>query len=207
MTLPTLADVASAVAPFPCGNWPQQCHAASLHLVRSGLLAPFGEPGRNYRVVRGTCAGVGSQHSWVVIGDPIGVQPAIIIDTTLWSYEKTPPVAEVTNYTRGYKRHRPAGVAVRAGRRVDIFDVGQPEAGDGEPIELDVEGFAARCFLEMLGPLDVAGWSRLFNKLPMTGWPSKPITTAAAQHPKIAARIPIDIRGIYTDLNPEELYW
>lgn len=45
----------------PLDRWAQQCHAASLELVRSEVL-----PGS--RVARGSCPLVPGQHSWVVVG-------------------------------------------------------------------------------------------------------------------------------------------
>lgn len=204
---PRREDVAAAVAAFPSGDWSHQCHAASLALVRSGLLAPFGEPGHDYRVVRGVCAGVPGQHSWVVIGDPIGVRHAIVVDPTLWSYTQEDPGVIVTTYSRTYTKHRPKGVAVTARRRADIFDIGKPGPAISTVIPLDVKDAFARHFLDLLGPMDAAGWHTLFSRLPMTGWPAKPILTAAAAHPALAPHIPVDILGIYTDLNPDNLYW
>lgn len=51
----TLARRAAA-ALEPLSKWHHQCHAASLALVRAGI---------GTRVARGTCVGVGGQHSWV----------------------------------------------------------------------------------------------------------------------------------------------
>lgn len=58
-----------------------RCHEASLALVRSGVL-PEGA-----RVARGSCPGVGGQHSWVVLGGDCYDRKAQVIDPTLWCYD------------------------------------------------------------------------------------------------------------------------
>jgi len=58
----------------PMDRWARQCHAASVALVKSG---EFGE----CRVARGTCNGVGGQHSWVVLSMDVYDKRATIIGT------------------------------------------------------------------------------------------------------------------------------
>jgi hypothetical protein len=174
-------------------EWAHQCHAASLRLVRTGILGP------QARVARGAARGVPGQHSWAVVGDPYD-EDAPIVDVTLWSYtDDAPPV------WRGSQRdgiHRPH----QAG---NIFDWGRPVPGDGEPIELpEPDGGWSRLaatFLDVLGPLDELGWSRL-ARAPVGGWPAGEILTQMAAVPVIQTVIPIDVLGMATDLNPDGLY-
>lgn len=68
--------------------WAQQCHAASVRLVNSGV---FG--GQFVRVARGGCRGVFGQHSWVVVGRDCYADDALIVDATLWSYDRAVEVS------------------------------------------------------------------------------------------------------------------
>lgn len=172
------------------------CHATSLALVRSGLLGPAG-PG-NARVARGTCRGVGGQHSWVVLGDPYhGDAP--IIDATLWSYRDD--VSDAWTGTMDEGLHVPHGWG-------SIWSYGKPAHGGGPDIELAVplpKGGAAG-FMDMMLPLDRRGWSALANA-PVLGWPAGDVFAAMADTPELSSLVPIDVLGMVTDRNPSGLYW
>jgi len=175
----------------------QDCHSVSLALVRSGLL---GKGGRRLRVARGSCHGVGGQHSWAVLGHPYQ-EEATIVDLTLWSYDSTQPRIWIGSMADGL--HRPQG-------KEWIFNTGKPYSRGGEPVILDehemTEG--ARTFLEMIGPLDAPGWASLWTRTGMVGWPAKEILEAFIdQYPSLAPLVPIDIIGMVTDRNPQRLYW
>lgn len=186
----TAADFEYAVG-RPLADFAGQCHAASLALVKSGALGKC-------RVARGTCSGVGSQHSWVVIGWNCYDVRATVVDPTLWSYD--PSVAGVYVGAAGDRPHRPHGSG-------SIFDYGRPGPPVGRIIELDADlSPGARDFLDMVGPLDRAGWSVLAHA-PVGFWPSGEILAAMYRHPDLAALIPIDIIGMATDLNPNGLYF
>lgn len=171
--------------------WEQQCHAASLHVVQSGVLGP------EARVARGTCRGVGGQHSWIVLGDPYD-ESARIVDPTLWSYDET-----VDGIWTGFgvERHRPHGHG-------SIWDYGRPVGDGGEPIALTPStplSGDAEFFLDMLGPLDRVGWIRLADA-PVGGWPAGEIIAAMDDTPDLEALVPIDRLGMLTDRNPGGLY-
>lgn len=51
-------EVVEAIG-VPFDEWAHQCHGISIAIVKSGLLPAS-------RVARGSCDGVGGQHSWVV---------------------------------------------------------------------------------------------------------------------------------------------
>ena len=175
----------------PLDGWDAQCHAASLRLVRSGVLGPA-------RVARGVCEGVGSQHSWVVLGDDCYDDDAIIVDPTLWSYDDDVEGVWVGSYRAGL--HHPHG-------KGNIFAWGRPDDPTGEVIELSPrEPFSreAEAFLELLGPLDEEGWAILAHA-PVEGWPAGEILDAMYES-GFEAVIPIDITGMVTDRNPKGLY-
>lgn len=175
----------------PLGRWARDCHAASLYVVRSGVLGP------EACVARGVCRGVGGQHSWVVLGDPYD-QSRRIVDPTLWSYDPT-VVGIWTGF--GVERHRPHGSG-------SIWDWGRPEGDGGEPIALTPKtplSEEAEFFLDMLGPLDRAGWMRL-SGAPVGGWPAAEIIAAMDDTPALEPLVPIDILGMLTDRNPGGLY-
>lgn len=183
----------AAVALAPLEGWKRNCHAASLHLVKSGVFEPA-------RVARGVCLGVTSQHSWVVLAEQ-GIdcwdQSATIIDPTLWSYDDG--VEGIWVGTLEECRHRPHG----SGR---IFEWGKPVSGGDKPIELEpVEPFSDRAelFLKLLGPLDRTGWARLAGA-PVEDWPAEEILPAINQ--TVGPLVPIDIIGMLTDYNPGGLY-
>jgi len=178
-------------------DFAQDCHAVSVALIRSGLL---GEGGPNLRVARGACRGVGGQHSWVVMGHPYDDE-AVIVDLTLWSYDESQPRIWLGSIQSGL--HKPKGYG-------SIFDSERPFSRGDETIEIADTHLSeeTQLFLEMLGPLDARGWGALWSRAGMLGWPAQEILEAFLdQHPKMAALVPIDILGMVTDRNPQEIYW
>lgn len=174
----------------PLTDYAKRCHEASLALVRAGI----GE-----RVARGVCPGVGSQHSWVVVGEDCYAKDAEIIDPTLWAYLDNVDgvfVGSVQVYG-----HTPKGAG-------SIWNYGQPVSEGGDPIQLtpsqELSGEALQ-FLDLLGDLDCMGMMALANA-PVGGWPSKEIFTAMYETEQTQAMVPIDVIGMLTDLNPGELY-
>jgi hypothetical protein len=178
-------------------DFAQQCHSVSLGLVRSGLL---GEGGPSLRVARGACFGVGGQHSWVVMGHPYDDR-AIIVDLTLWSYSPHQPRIWLGSIQSGL--HKPKGYGM-------IYDGPRPQPRGGDIIEVDTAGMSleAQHFLKVIGPLDYRGWGALWSHSGMLGWPAQEILEAFLdQNPKMEALVPIDIVGMVTDRNPQEIYW
>lgn len=176
----------------PLDDWARQCHAASITLIKSGVLPTPA------RVARGSCAGVGGQHSWVVLSDDVYDHDAIIIDPTLWSYD--PNVTGVL-VDKNRFRHHPHGSG-------SIWQYGRPEHKGGPDIELTPSfefSAEAETFLRLVGPLDRDGWRALAH-FPMEEWPSREIITAMAETDGLLAFIPIDILGMLTDRNPKGLY-
>lgn len=194
MTTQQIDEDAIRAAMGDMQQWALQCHAASLHLVKSGVLGKS-------RVARGTARGVAGQHSWAVLGDPYDKE-TIIVDVTLWSYDLKQP--QVWIGTGNNDIHTPHGSG-------SIFEYGKPSSHGEKPIVLEPpEGGwspAAALFLDMLGPLDQRGWMELAHAPVGGGWPAKEIITAMCKHRQIAPLIPIDIIGMITDENPDELYW
>lgn len=197
---------AATAALQPLDQWAQKCHTASLELVRLEVFP-------NARVARGTCRGVGSQHSWVVVGpamdydadaatagpDPYSLK-AQIVDPTLWSYDQT--VSGVWVGTAGDGRHIPMGGLG------SIWQWGKPAPPREAPVQLTpTRPFSvwAQTFLKMLGPLDRDGWC-LLMKAPMRGWPAGEIVAAMDDTPELSALVPIDLLGMLTDRNPDGLY-
>lgn len=174
----------------PLHEWEGACHSASLHLVTRGI---------GTRVARGTCEGVGGQHSWVVVGEDCYAEKAVIIDPTLWGYDASVTGVWVGSMRDG--RHRPHGHG-------SIWDWGRPAAGDGSVIKLTPRkplSRDAQSFLRFVEPLDVLGWSRLANA-PVQGWPASEIIAAMDDTPGLGVHIPIDILGMITGRNPGGLY-
>jgi hypothetical protein len=177
----------------------RNCHAVSLAIVRSGKL---GEPGKACRVARGFCRGLKGQHSWIVLGPNPYLLGVSIVDATLWSYDNTDPglwFGRATNEGR----HVPHGGVG------SIWTYGQPTRGDGPIVELKPKtpwSPAADAFLSMLGPLDRRGWALLAHA-PVLGWPASEIISAMYECEALSALVPIDIVGMVTDHNPQELYW
>lgn len=179
----------------PLSGFAQQCHAASLAIVKARVLP-------SARVARGTCRGVFGQHSWVVLGGDCYDDDAMVVDPTLWSYDDT--VEGVWIGQASERPHRPHG-------KGDIWTWGRPAHPTGEIVELpEPEGgwsSEARLFLDILGPLDETGWRQLAHA-PVGGWPSGEIFAAmyTSGDRRLAQWFPIDIIGMTTDLNPSGLY-
>lgn len=192
----SLAEAIPAIAEFlaPLKDWSHRCHEASLAVVQSGILAES-------RVARGACAGVGSQHSWVVFGMDCYDEKATIIDPTLWSYDDD--VEGIWTGTMGDPPlHRPHGTG-------NIFEWGRPTEPTGKALPLvPREPFSKWTldFLDLLGPLDMAGW-RMLCHAPVEGWPAGEIFAAICDTFEWGeALIPIDILGMTTLRNPGGLY-
>lgn len=168
----------------------RDCHSVSIRLVNAGV------PGR---VARGSCQGVGSQHSWIVLGPDVYAPDARIIDATLWSYDD-----EVEGVWHGTARdglHVPHGAG-------SIWEYGQPQSSGGPIIELVTReplSSDAQLFLDLLGPLDVRGWAMLAHA-PVGGWPAEEIIGVMYDTPALSALVPIDVVGNLTDRNPGDLY-
>lgn len=174
-------------------KWAKNCHAASLAIVRSGLL-PEGA-----RVARGFRAGIQSQHSWACTGDPYDPD-TVILDATLWSYVGGNPCIVVCKASN--KAYRPHGAG-------SIWEYGRPTPRVGDEIKLKGLSSKALRFIHEASDgrgLDKAGWMTLANS-PVQGWPAKEIFTAMSKDERLAHLIPIDILGMVTDENPGKLYW
>lgn len=199
ITLPPTAALVDALGVL--GMWAHQCHAASLHLVKSGV---FGDT--PVRVARGTANGVPGQHSWVVVGSDC-YEPFHIIDPTLWSYREDVNGIYVWSlgaypHSRSRYRHTPHGAG-------SIWAWGRPGSHGGEPVALtptEPLSRTAQAFLDMIGPLDMRGWSTLLSRAPVGGWPAGEVIAAADDTPALAALVPVDRLGMLTDRNPNGLY-
>jgi hypothetical protein len=179
----------------------KQCHGVSLGLVRAGLPQLKGG-----RVARGWAKGVGSQHSWITLGDPYDAE-SIIVDATLWSYD--PSIHGVAIWPGRSKRYMPHGAAGT------IWEVGSPPPAQDDELIMELphdeyENLSdeAKHFLKTCGPLDIRGWSYLGNA-PVRGWPSGEIFTAIwnSRKRELRAMIPIDRFGMCTDVNPGGAYF
>lgn len=189
VALPDIKEIVKMIG-VPFKDWSHQCHSISLLFVQSDLFPQS-------RVARGSCKGIWSQHSWVVIGDDCYDPKCDIVDPTLWSYDPTVEGIWVGNAKD--KRHTPHGAGI-------IWQAGRPPEPTDEPIELAVPvSDEARSFLRVCGPLDLKGWMTL-AELPVGGWPAAEIITAMGNTPKLAAVTPIDRVGMLTDINPQGLY-
>lgn len=193
ITLPTLDvdEVAQAIG-RPFDTWAHQCHAISLAIIKAGLL-----PGR---IARGSCPGVGGQHSWIVVGDDCYAEDAVIVDPTLWSYD--PTVTGIWTGTPADRGHRPHGTG-------NIWAAGRPADPTGVVVPLAVElSPRAQEFMDLAAPqgLDRRGWSMLVNHLPVEGWPAGEVYAAMDDTPALSALVPIDLLGMLTDRNPSGLY-
>lgn len=181
----------------PLSDYYHGCHAGSLAVLRTGI---FGTPGQDARVARGHCAGILSQHSWIIVGGGPYDRKAVIADPTRWSYFSGGPSVTITrNAMTDYQPHG-AG---------DIWRRGHPDNCDpSQAVELDWKeppSGSARLFLELLGPLDKHGWIQLAH-YPVEGWPAGEIIGAVADTFG-AVHVPVDILGMVTDRNPGGLYW
>lgn len=188
----TPEDFEAAVG-APLSSFAKRCHEASLALVQSGVLGP------KARVARGSHAGVGGQHSWVVLGDPYDPE-APVIDPTLWSYVGEGPNIKTGKVKDGWHPHGQGS----------IWEWGIPPTG-GEPAIPRPEGLSpvADSFIDLIesagGPMDLKGWISLAHA-PVEGWPSENIITAMYRDDRLRSFIPIDIVGMRTDENPNGLY-
>jgi hypothetical protein len=200
----TDTDLTTAIesAIGPLDKWAHQCHAASLALVRSGVLQDH--IGGTWRVARGVCKGVGGQHSWTVQGD-VYDRTALIVDITLWSYDAEQDRVWVGTMGED-KLHRPFGDN-------DIWAAGCPLPGDGPDMPLDLPpGHRGSPFYNMLRDhvayTDRAFWMRLWSSNCMLGWPAAELLeTFLDTYPDCAGLVPVDIIGMLTDRNPDGLYW
>lgn len=178
---------------FDHTQWQNQCHAASLALLRSGEL---GEPAR---VVRGVCDGVGAQHSWLVLGNDPWDTRATVVDPTLWGWDAT--VEGIWRGKASVRPHTPHGSG-------SIWTYGKPVHCGGDTIDLDTSILTrdAQGFLAMIGPLDRRGWGVLAHA-PVHGWPSKEIIGALHADERTTHLVPIDIAGmLLPELNIGGLY-
>lgn len=190
--MPSKAEVLEILGDL--NKWSHQCHAASIHIVKA-------LPAGTARVARGSCRGVGGQHSWVVLGMDCYDPTTKIIDPTLWSYDDKVKGVYYPNLRERESRYHPHGEG-------NIYAWGKPVPGGGKVITLDTKGMSDEAvrFLKMVGPLDALGWMRLFSNAPVQGWPAGEIMERAHWHPQIGGLIPIDRLGMLTDLNPHGLY-
>jgi len=176
----------------PLSDYARQCHAASIKLVRAGLAV---------RVARGFCEGVGSQHSWAVLGDDCYSPDVRIVDPTLWSYTGSDPEVWVGSAKDGL--HRPHGSGI-------IWQWGRPSQCDRPDRVIKLtprRPFSdwAETFLGTLGPLDYEGWSMLAHA-PVGGWPSGEVFEAMHHTEGLGNLVPIDVLGMTTNINPGGLY-
>ena len=175
---------------FP--DWAHQCHVVSLRIVKARIF-PYA------RVARGWTDGVISQHSWVSLHHDVYNGRGILVDPTLWSYDRSVDGIWVG---RPGKRHFPHGSG-------NIWTYGAPASFGGEPVELTPGTPLSRpaaAFLEAVGPLDRRGWANFVSNFPMQGWPAAEIIAAVDDTPQLSAYIPVDILGMLTDRNPRGLY-
>jgi hypothetical protein len=185
---------------IPADHWGGRCHEISLRVVRTGLLGPA-------RVARGSALRVFSQHSWIVLGEGERPDPydtaSVIADPTIFHYQDREPYVLVTR--NAMKTHFPHGMGSIWGP-----EGGPPPEPAGKRIGLNgYESLSdvAKTFLEICGyPLDYRGWAHLVHG-PVQGWPAGEIVTAMCATTELAAVTPIDVIGMTTDLNPQELYW
>lgn len=175
----------------PLERWAHQCHAASITLVKAEIF--------DYaRVARGSCSGVGGQHSWVVLDEDVYNADATVVDPTLWSYD---PDVEGVWIGTNRERHHPQ-------QSGDIWKFGRPPLPVDDPVELTPTfelSLDAKTFLQILGPLDMEGWRKLVH-YPMEGWPAGEIIAAIDDTPQLRGWTPIDVLGMLTDRNPKGLY-
>lgn len=189
---------------LPVGRWVGRCHEVSLALLKTGEFGPG-------RVARGNARNVTSQHSWIVLGEDVYDEHAVIVDATNPVFHKL--------YNVGGQKGSPVLVSARATGITHwphgmgyIWSAGPPQCGGEKAVKLTPGGIAggplsdaAQDFLQQLGPLDRRGWSNLANG-PMQGWPAGEIIAAMDDTKALRALVPIDILGMLTDRNPGGLY-
>lgn len=188
----TVATIEDAIG-VPFARWAHHCHAISLAIVKARIFPVA-------RVARGVTVGVGSQHSWIVLGTDCYDPDADVYDPTLWSY--VPEIDGIWTGTARERPHLPHGSGL-------VYNAPMPRPGRGLTIELTPpEGgwsSEARAFLSVLGPLDIRGWLQVAN-LPVQGWPAAEILGALDDDRRTTALVPIDVLGMLTDRNPQGLY-
>lgn len=187
-------EVEAAIG-IPVEKWWHQCHHISIKIVKSGVLGTFA------RVARGTCDGVGGQHSWVVLGRDCYAEDADILDPTWWSYNDEQPSLRRRVGIGDASGYRPHGMG-------SIWDWGQPVPGDGPVIELTPTfelSREARSFIDILDPLDRQGWAVL-SSAPVQEWPAAEIFAAMDDTEELSTLVPIDKLGMLTDRNPGGAY-
>lgn len=171
--------------PDPGTGWQNRCHEISLALLRTG------EFGRG-RIARGSAEGIGGQHSWIVLGDDVYNDAAVVVDPTIDPHKIVVDYAAcLTNTPKG------AG---------SIWAWGKPWAHSARYVELAVPvSPEAEVFLDKIGSLDLLGWMQLADA-PVEDWPAAEIVAAMLQTPELKAAVPIDVAGHLTDTNPGGLY-
>ena len=190
MVLPSLdpQEWAEAIE-RPLDTWHGSCHSVSIACIRAGLV-------ENARIARGMAIRITSQHSWISLGNPYD-HNTVYVDPTWWAWwQPNEPMIWVGNRKSGL--HRPHGAG-------SIWAWGKPVSTGGKPITLDGLSAEAQGFMDMLGPLDRVGWSRLLTA-PVEGWPAAEIIGKAYDDDRLSPWIPIDIVGMLTDHNPDGLY-
>lgn len=193
MTIPTPKAIEAATESLgDMVQWRNQCHAASLHVVRSGALGP------EARVARGFHGLVSSQHSWVAVGYPYSTN-VFIFDPTLWCHAGKLPVPMYGTWVELGMMHWPKGLG-------HYTRNGPIPAATEDPVDLGCElSVDAQRFLDRIGPLDWRGWHHIAT-MPVEGWPAAEIIGAMRKNPKLKGFPPIDVVGMLTDENPNELY-
>lgn len=192
--VPPVGELADLIG-VPLDRWHGKCHGVSLAVVQAELFP-------RARVARGWCRGVAGQHSWVILSDDPYADRTVVIDPTLWTYD--PAVPDVHVSTVGAGRHRPHGYGP------SLFAAGRPRRGSGPVVRLSDAGLSvlsavALSWVELMGPLDLAGWSSLAHGT-MVGWPAGEVLHAMHLTRELKALVPIDLIGMLTDLNPHGLY-
>lgn len=201
-SVPSLLTIADAIG-MTLDRMAHNCHAVSHGIVQHADDLGLGV----CRVARGSCRGVDSQHSWVVVGTNPYDPEAWIVDATLWSY-KPDQWRHRVYVGRGYYEYEDYEPHGWAGG-LNIFAWGRPMEAAGDAVDLtpsfDLSPMA-RSFLDLLGPLDRTGWGQLVSTAPVSGWPSGEVTAAVDDTAALSSLVPIDRLGMLTDRNPDGLY-
>jgi len=194
---PDLLDIEEAIG-IESEEWRNRCHEICIAILRSGIVQG--------RVARGHCAGIASQHSWIVLGDERRPDPAAcwdpsarILDPTFSSNIGRPP--RLWFGSLGAELHRPHGSG-------SLMQWGRPVAGNGPPITFDTTALppSTRAALNLIGLLDATGWMRLFRgPIGDPAWELHRCVEPLVD--RLGALIPIDIVGMATDRNPGGLYF
>lgn len=185
--------IAGAIG-VPLEQWGSRCHEISLAVLRTGMF------GRG-RVARGTCPGVTSQHSWIVLGDDPYDPDATGVDPTL-QFCRRPDVDGIAVFQGGDLGHRPHGSGSCLAGNMPSYHGGLAiELTPAQPLSPDADRFLAR-----LLPLDYRGWAEVAH-MAVQDWPAAEIITAMCDTPGLGVLVPVDIRGMLTARNPSNLYW